>query len=140
MTLNEVMLPKWNSNVSDEKNNDMLETLGIASYNKAFSKKFTIKIEENKNTHFIHLTVEYGDIKTTQLPYFSTTAYSNESWGQCQDAVLPEDSILKEFWKKWDFYHLQPLTNEEYEELMNDITIVEKELEPEKVKENKNGK
>lgn len=132
LTLNETLLPKWNPDVSDEKNNDMLETLGIVSYRKAFSKKFTIKIEENKNTHFIHLTVEYGDIKTTQLPHFSTTTYSNGSWGQCQDAVLPEDSILREFWEKWDFYHLQPLTNEEYEELMNDITVVEKELNSKK--------
>lgn len=109
---------------------------------KLFQKKFTIKIEENKNTHFIHLTVEYGDTKTTQLPYFSTTVYSNKSWGQCQDAVLPEDSILREFWKKWDYYHLQPLTNEEYEELMNDISIIEKEQESkkEKRKETQNGK
>ena len=76
------------------------------------------------------------------MSYFSTTVYSNGSWGQYQDAVLPEDSILKEFWKKWDFYHLQPLTNEEYDELMNDISIVEKELESEKEEreETQNGK
>jgi len=121
----------------------MLETLNIASYNKSFTKKFTIKVKENENTHFIHLTVEYGDMKTTQLPYFSTSvSSSNGDGGQCQDRVLPKDSILREFWEKWDFYHFQTLTNEEYEELMNDIAIIEKELEPEKeeTKESKNGK
>lgn len=130
--LNEAILPKWNSGVSNEENNDMLETLKFASYNKAFSKNFTIKVEENKNTHFIHLTVEYGDLKTKQLPYFSTSASGNGSGGQCQNRVLPEGSILREFWEKWDYYHLQTLTNEEYDELMHDIEIIEKELENEK--------
>ncbi|MGP1405013.1 hypothetical protein [Filifactor alocis] len=139
MTLNEVILPKWNQDVSDEKNNDMLETLNIASYNKSFSKKFTIKIKENENTHFIHLTVEYGDTKTKQLPHFATSASSSDgNYGQCQYRVLPEDSILREFWEKWDYYHLQTLTNEEYEELIHDLEIVEKELESEKEKENEN--
>lgn len=142
ITLNETLLPKWNSDASDEKNNDMLETLNIASYNKSFTKKFTIKVKENENAHFIHLTVEYGDMKAQQLPYFSTTAYSNGNWGQCQDDVLPKDSILREFWEKWDYYHLQTLTNEEYEELMNDIAIIEKELgsEKEETKKSENGK
>ena len=133
MTLGEVMLPKWNPDVSDEKNNNMLETLNIASYNKSFTKKFTIKVKENENTHFIHLTIEYGDMKVQQLPHFSTSASSsNGDYAQCQDRILPKDSILKEFWEKWDYYHLQTLTNEEYEELICDLEIVEKELESKK--------
>ena len=124
LSINEVNLPRWNKDFTDEQNNIMLECSGIASYEKSFRKKFKFQDDEGKNAC---IEVTYGDLKANQLPYFSTSGSSADCCGQCQNKILPKDSILRDFWEKWDYYHCQTLTIEEYKELIKDIEILEEE-------------
>lgn len=127
----EVQLPKWNPDLSYEENNILLNNASIASYDDFIHLTFKFKDTENMNAEF---EVYYGDIKAEQLPYFSTSASNKYNGGQAQNALLPKDSILREFWLKWGYYHLQTLTKEEYKELVSDIEILENNLKSSKLK------
>lgn len=126
LMINEIHLPTWNKDFTDEQNNTMLECLGIASYEKKFRKKIKFKDDKGENAC---IEIVYGDLKAKQLPYFSTSGSNADYCGQCQDKILPKYSTLRDFWEKWDYYHCQTLTIEEYEELINDIKILEEEYE-----------
>lgn len=113
--------PKWNRDFDYDKNNVALEVAGYASYDRSFREKISFKDDENKTITF---EVYYGDLKAKQNPCFSTTANSRDEGGQAQDRLLPEGTVVRAFWEKWDMYHLQMLTMAEYEEMLNDLEIV----------------
>ena len=79
----------------------------------------------NKTTIF---EVEYYQLNGNQTPHFSTSAAEfnrpKTDWnrcGQAQEDLLPRNSYVYKFYKKWDVKHLQDLSNEEYAELVTDI-------------------
>lgn len=113
--------PKWNRDFGYDENNVALEVAGYASYDRSFREKISFKNDENKTITF---EVCYGDLKAKQTPYFSTTANSRDEGGQAQDRLLPEGTVVRAFWEKWDMYHLQMLTMAEYEEMLADLEIV----------------
>lgn len=116
--------PKWNRSFGYDENNTALEVAGYASYNRSFREKISFKDDKNKTIKF---EVCYGDLKAEQTPYFSTTASSRDEGGQAQDRLLPVGTVVRAFWEKWDMYHLQMLTMDEYEEMINDLEIVKAE-------------
>lgn len=67
-------------------------------------------------------------------PCFSTSAYEFNQpktdycrAGQAQEDLMRGFLTARKFWRKWDKKHLQDLTENEYEELMQDIeTLKEK--------------
>ena len=72
--------------------------------------------------------VEYYQLKGNATPYFSTSASQfnqpKTDWsrcGQAQEDLLPHNTYVYKFWKKWDKKHLRDLTAEEYRELITDI-------------------
>lgn len=117
----EEVLPRWNRSFGYDKNNTALEVAGYASYNHSFREKISFKDDKNKTITF---EVCYGDLKAEQNPYFSTTVNSRGEGGQAQDRLLPEGAVVRAFWEKWDMYHLQMLTMDEYEEMLSDLEIV----------------
>lgn len=117
----EGFLPRWNRSFGYDENNTALEVAGYASYDRSFREKTSFKDDENKTIKF---EVCYGDLKAEQTPYFSTTANSRDEGGQAQDRLLPEGTVVRAFWEKWDMYHLQMLTIAEYEEMLSDLEIV----------------
>lgn len=117
----EGFLPRWNRSFGYDENNTALEVAGYASYNHSFREKISFKDDKNKTITF---EVCYGDLKAKQTPYFSTTANSRDEGGQAQDRLLPEGTVVRAFWEKWDMYHLQMLTMDEYEEMLSDLEIV----------------
>lgn len=125
-TLKEQKEPKWNHNYNENDNNLMIEVSDFASYKKSFKKTFKF-IDKTYNLPST-FTVEYGDLKAKQLPYFSTSASNKYQGGQTQDELLPKYHILREFWEQWKMYHCRPLTKYEYNCLLKDLEIVENEL------------
>lgn len=113
--------PKWNRDFDYDKNNVALEAAGYASYDRSFREKISFKDDKDKTITF---EVCYGDLKAEQTPYFSTMANSRDEGGQAQDRLLPEGTVVRAFWEKWDMYHLQMLTMAEYNEMLNDLEIV----------------
>ena len=117
----EGFLPRWNRSFGYDENNTALEVAGYASYNHSFREKISFKDDKNK---VITFEVCYGDLKAEQTPYFFTSAKSRDEGGQAQDRLLPEGTVVRAFWEKWDIYHLQMLAMDEYEEMINDLEIV----------------
>lgn len=117
----EGFLPRWNRSFGYDENNTALEVAGYASYNHSFREKISFKDDKDKTITF---EVCYGDLKAEQTPYFSTSANSRDEGGQAQDRLLPEGTVVRAFWEKWDMYHLQMLTMAEYEEMLADLEIV----------------
>lgn len=117
----EGFLPKWNRSFGYDENNTALEVAGYASYDRSFREKISFKDDKNKTITF---EVCYGDLKAEQSPYFSTTASSRDEGGQAQDRLLPEGTVVRAFWEKWDMYHLQMLRMDEYEEMLSDFEIL----------------
>lgn len=117
----EGFLPRWNRSFGYDENNTALEVAGYASYNRSFREKISFKDDKDKTITF---EVCYGDLKAEQTPYFSTTANSRDEGGRAQDRLLPEGTVVRAFWEKWDMYHLQMLTMAEYEEMLADLEIV----------------
>ena len=72
--------------------------------------------------------VEYYTLGNNKSPYFVTEAnefFKNKkdykSGGQAQDRLLPKNSIVRQFWEKWDKEHLKDLSDDEYREVVKDI-------------------
>ena len=121
----EGILPRWNRSFGYDENNTALEVAGYASYNQALKEKISFEVAvEDFKTKTVRFEVCYGDLKAEQCPYFSTTANSRNEGGQAQDELLPEGTVIRAFWEKWDMYHLQMLTRSEYEEMLSDLEIV----------------
>lgn len=78
--------------------------------------------------------VDYYTLSTNKNAYFTTSANqfirSKKDFNRCGQAqadLLPKHSTARRFWEKWDKYHLQDLTAEQYNELQNEIeTLKEK--------------
>lgn len=117
----EGFLPRWSRSFGYDENNTALEVAGYASYNHSFREKISFKDDKNKTIVF---EVCYGDLKAEQTPYFSTMVNSRDGGDQAQDRLLPEGTVVRAFWEKWDMYHLQMLRIDEYEEMIADLEIV----------------
>ena len=117
----EGFLPRWNRSFGYDENNTALEVAGYASYDCSFREKISFKDDENKTITF---EVCYGDLKAEQPPYFSTTANSRDEGGQAQDRLLPEGTVVRAFWEKWNIYQFQTLTMAEYNEMLSDLEII----------------
>lgn len=79
-------------------------------------------------TKLIMFEVEYYTLGSNKSPYFVTQAnefFKNKkdykSGGQAQDRLLPKNSIVRQFWEKWDKKHLKDLSDDEYREVVKDI-------------------
>ena len=75
--------------------------------------------------------IEYYQLKGNKNAYFATSANEfnqpKTDWercGQAQEALLPKSSEAYKFWKKWDKKHFEDLTDEEFNELLEDIAIL----------------
>ena len=72
--------------------------------------------------------VHYYTLGGNKAPYFSTTAEefikSKRDYsmcGQCQPYVLKEFRTARQFFEKWDPYHVHDLTEEQYAEMVSDL-------------------
>lgn len=79
-------------------------------------------------TKLVMFEVGYYTLGNNENPYFATSAnkfYKNkrdyECGGQAQDRILPKNSIVRQFWEKWDKEHLKDLSDDKYRELVKDI-------------------
>jgi hypothetical protein len=79
-------------------------------------------------TKMITFEVEYYTLGSNSKPYFTTS--SNEfirskrdysRCGQCQRDILPKGGLARKFYEKWDKFHLEDLTDSQYNELIEDI-------------------
>lgn len=103
-----------------KENNEQLNSRGIVGY----EGEFVINFRDSKRIFF---SIQYGmHGHLNQNPYFSTSAgklnrnrNDYESCGQAQSILTNQN--LKEFFEKWNNYHLKTLTFENYNELMQDI-------------------
>jgi hypothetical protein len=73
-------------------------------------------------------TVNYHVIGRNSHPHFSTLAamfnqpktdYLHS--GQCQETVLPKNSVAYKFYQKWDKCHGYDITQEQYDEMAKDL-------------------
>lgn len=88
-------------------------------------KEFMYCFQIDKMTVF---NVSFYTLSTNKTPYFSTSAAQfirskrdYDTCGQCQERVLPKNSIARHFFDKWDKLHLKNLTQNEYVEIIADI-------------------
>ena len=86
-------------------------------------KEFHMAFEISRTTIF---EVSYYTLSSNPKPYFTTSAEvfnrpktDYNQCGQCQKEVLK--GIAYKFWNKWDKKHLDDLTDNEYNELMEDL-------------------
>lgn len=84
-------------------------------------------------TKLIMFEVKYYTVGNNKNPYFATEAnkfFKNkkgyECCGQAQDQLLPKNSIVRQFWEKWDKKHLKDLSDDEYREITKDIEELKK--------------
>jgi hypothetical protein len=73
-------------------------------------------------------TVNYHVIGRNSHPHFSTLAAmfnqpktDYKTIGQCQEEVLPRNSVAHKFYQKWDKCHGYDLTQEQYDEMAKDL-------------------
>lgn len=79
-------------------------------------------------TKLVMFEVDYYTFWNNKNPYFATSAFKffknkkrYEYGGQAQDQLLPENSIARQFWEKWDKEHLEDLSDDKYREVVKDI-------------------
>lgn len=92
-------------------------------------KEFYTAIAIDKKTIF---EISYMTLPGNKKPYFSTSAskfnriYSDYTHcGQAQDELLPA-GVARNFWEKWDCEHLNELSDEKLNDLLNDIEELKK--------------
>ena len=115
------VLPKWDDRLCYDEYNIGLEVAGYASYNHSFKEEVSFKIEEDGESKTIAFEVCYGDLVAKRRPFFFTMINSKDKGNQ---RLLPEGTVVRAFWEKWDMYHLQMLTMAEYNEMLSDLEIV----------------
>ena len=99
-------------------------------------------------TKLVMFKVEYYTLGNNENPYFATSAnkfYKNKRDYECgrqvQDQLLPENSIARQFWEKWDKEHLKDLSDDKYREIIKDIQeLKEKYNYIERIKDTFKGK
>lgn len=79
-------------------------------------------------TGLVNFSVNFYTLSSNKIPHFTTSAnkfYKSktdyESGGQAQEIILPKNSLARDFYKKFDKYHLKNLTTEEYNEIVGEI-------------------
>lgn len=79
-------------------------------------------------TRKIVFEVSYYTLGNNKDPYFTTSASEFNQpktdycqAGQAQKALLPLNSVARDFYEKWDKKHLHDLNEDEYVEVCNDI-------------------
>jgi hypothetical protein len=72
------------------------------------------RLGNNTNQHF-----------STSANVFNRPKTDYNRCGQCQEEVL--FGKAKAFYKKWDSYHLKPLKQEQYNEMLNDIEVLKQQ-------------
>lgn len=77
------------------------------------------KIYRVENQRFV--LDRYVDQFTTSAEKWNKRRTDIDRGGQCQEDVLPQDSVAMEFYKKWDPMHLQVLTDDQYNEMIKDL-------------------
>lgn len=75
--------------------------------------------------------VSYHLLKGNSAPYFSTSAgellsskRDYKRCGQAQDDVTKGYATARNFWLKWDKYHVQDLTDKQYKEMVADLKVL----------------
>ena len=91
-------------------------------------KEFIASFQLSKKIIF---NVNFYTLGNNSHPYFSTSANEFNQpktdycrGGQAQEDLTKNFLTAKRFWEKWDKKHLQDLTENEYEELMQDIEVL----------------
>ena len=120
MASTERVLPKWDHRFSYDEYNIALEIAGYASHNHSFKEEVFFKIEEDSNKSII-FEICYGDLVANRRPYFFTMVNSKDKGNQ---GFLPEGTVVRAFWEKWNIYQFKTLTVAEYKELLSDLKIV----------------
>lgn len=113
--------PKWDDRLCYDEYNIALEVAGFASYNHSFKEEVSFKIEESGESKTIAFEICYGDLVAKRRPYFFTMINSKDKGNQ---GFLPEGTVVRAFWEKWNIYQFQTLTMNEYKEMISDLEIV----------------
>ena len=94
-------------------------------------KEFLVAFRINRMVIF---EVNYYTLSTNESAHFSTRANefvrNKRDWaccGQAQEHILPKNSLAYKFYKKWDVCHIQDLTQEQYDEMVQDLENLKKE-------------
>ena len=109
------VLPKWDDRLCYDEYNIALEVAGYASYNHSFKEEVSFKIEEDGESKTIAFEVCYGNLVANRRPFFFIMG---------NQRFLPEKTVVRAFWRKWNIYQFQTLTMAEYKELLSDLEIV----------------
>lgn len=103
----------------------------ITKPDKEMKTEFHYAFQINRLTIF---EVDYYTLGDNRHPYFTTSAKhfvrskrGVDRAGQCQEHVL--SGRAKAFWKKWDELHLKDLTDEEYNNLRDDLEVLKQSYE-----------
>lgn len=77
--------------------------------------------------------VAFYTLGTNSRPYFATQAgefirskRDYRTCGQAQDYVTKGFNTARQFYKKWDPFHLHDLTEEQYAEMISDLEALKK--------------
>lgn len=97
-------------------NIQQLEEQGFAAKNAEFKETFYV--------NGFRFVVQYEWLQGNRNPYFSTTY---KGW-QNQDE-MPHDSPFYVFYKKWDPFHTEVMTRDEYEEMRADLAELKEKKE-----------
>ena len=116
-----ITIVKIRESKSMEETNNILKGENLPTY----EDSITLAFRDRKKVFF---EINFGALKChTQQPYFSTCANElnrNRSGfsrcGQAQKELL-ENPHLVAFYEKWDVYHLENLSMEQYNELVKDV-------------------
>ena len=112
---------------SVEENNKQINERGLVGYEGGFVISF-------RNSKRIFFSIKYGQLgHLSQDPYFSTSAEElnrnrndYDRCGQAQEILT--DNQLKDFFNKWDKFHLKVLTFDKYEELIQDVESLKENI------------
>lgn len=115
------ILPKWDDRLCYDEYNIALEVAGYVSYNHSFKEEASFKIEEDGESKTIAFEICYGDLVAKRRPFFFTTINFK---GKGNQRFLPERTVVRAFWGKWNTYQFQTLIMDEYEEMLSDLKIV----------------
>lgn len=88
---------------------------------KEFQAVFQISKMVLFEVNYYHLCNNEKADFSTSAEQFVRNKRGYSACGQCQKDVLPKLSKAYKFYKKWNKKHLQELTEQEFEEMYNDL-------------------
>lgn len=74
--------------------------------------------------HYYASDAKFPPKFTTEAERFMRNKKDFERCGQCQSDLLSDYHDVMAFYRKWDDYHLKPLSEEAYRELATDIAVL----------------